>query len=131
MLKRLTALSLGVLLVGLQGFNPPRVSAQETESKSADRIRKKVAGIGTGPRAKVEVKLDGGTKIKGHISKIEDEHFTVVDKKAGEVTVRYAEVRSLKERYTPKWMRVYGYVALGALVPVIISAIVVTAQGGQ
>lgn len=131
MSKRFMSLWLGVLLIGLQGFNPPRVSAQGTEPGAAAKIRKKVVGIGTGPRAKVEVKLDGGAEVKGYISKVEDEHFTVVDKKAGEVRVGYAEVKSLKERSMPKWMKVYGYVALGVLAPVIISAIVVTAQGGQ
>lgn len=131
MLKRFTSLSLAVSLISLIGFNPLRVSAQEGVTKSATKVRKKVAEIGTGPRAKVEVKLRGGAKVKGYISEIADDWFTVVDKGAGEVRVAYSEVESVKERYIPKWMKVSSLVALGLLVPIIVSSVVVVAQGGQ
>lgn len=131
MLKRFTSLSLAVSLITLSGAAPLYASAQEGHAKSAVKIKEKVAGIGTGPRTRVEVKLRGGAKVKGHISEIADDHFTVVDKKAGEVRVTYSEAKSVKEHYIPKWMKVTSLVALGLLAPVIISSIVVVAKGGQ
>jgi hypothetical protein len=131
MLKRLISLSLAVALLSLGGFNPLYVSAQESDAKSAAKVRGKVAEIGTGPRAKVEVKLRDGAKVKGYISEIGEDYFTVADKKAGEVKVAYSEVKSLRERYIPKWMKVTSLVALGLLAPIIISSVVVVAKGGQ
>lgn len=131
MLKRLMSLLLAVSLMGLTVVNPLSVSAQEAHEKSAAKIRKKVAEIGTGPRAQVVVRLRDGAKVKGHISEIAEDHFAVVDKKAGEVRVAYAEAKSLREVYIPKWMKVTGFVALGIMAPLIIATVVVTAKGGQ
>ena len=131
MSKNFLTLSLAVLLVGLQGFAAPHVYAQGGDAKSAAKFRKKVAEIGTGPRAQVLVKLYDGVKVRGHISEIADDHFTVTDKKSGAVQVQYEQVKSLKETYIPKWMKVSGWVALGIMVPLIVSTVVVVAQGGQ
>ena len=131
MSKNLLTLSLAALLIGSQGFAAPRTYAQGRDAKSAAKLREKVAEIGTGPRAQVLVKLYDGVKVRGHISEIADDHFTATDKKSGAVQVQYAQVKSLKERYIPKWMKYTGWVAAGIMVPVVISAVVVVAQGGR
>ncbi|HEX8492629.1 MAG TPA: hypothetical protein VF658_07300 [Pyrinomonadaceae bacterium] len=150
MSKRLLSLSLAALLINLTGLSTPyavaaqereragaaeKVNAgggkQEKEAKSAAKVKEKVAEIGTGPRAKVEVKLRAGAKVKGYISEIASDSFTVVDKKTGAQTMAYSDVKSVKNQYIPKWMKISALVAMGLLVPVIISAVVVVAQGGQ
>lgn len=53
--------------------------------------------LGTGKRARAEVKLSDGTKLKGYIGAISEEGFTLVDPKRGTVTtVAYDHVRQIK-----------------------------------
>jgi hypothetical protein len=103
----------------------------EREARAAAKAKRQVADFGTGPRAKVEVKLQDGAKVRGYISQIDDAHFTVVDRKTGARTVAYTEVKSIKNRYLPKWVQVTGWVALGVMVPFVVVSTVVVAQGGN
>jgi hypothetical protein len=155
MLKRLMTLSLVASLLNFAGLaTTPCASAQQAEqtaaatndsvravnstpqeedqeAKTTAKVKRKVAGFGTGPRAKVEVKLRDGKKLHGHITEIADAHFILAEKTKGTMTIAYSEVKSIKDRYLPPLMKATGWVALGILVPVLISTAVVMAQGGQ
>jgi hypothetical protein len=53
--------------------------------------------LGTGKRARVEIKLKDNTKLKGYIGAIAEEQFTVVDPKGGTVMpVPYNQVQQIK-----------------------------------
>ncbi|HEX8458049.1 MAG TPA: hypothetical protein VF656_12185 [Pyrinomonadaceae bacterium] len=109
----------------------PAVVADEA-ARSADKMKRKVEDLGTGPRAQVEVRLRDGRKLRGHISEIADAHFTVVERKSKATTsVAYAEVKSLKNRYVPQWMKYMGVASAIVMVPLAIATVVTLAQGGQ
>lgn len=87
------------------------------EEEISRKVKAKVTKLGT--KARVEVKLKDGSKLKGHISEINEDHFVVRDDKAGSVTtISYAQAKEVKAPYEnfsdPKaWLGI-------ALLPVII-----------
>jgi hypothetical protein len=151
--RRLTLLLAASLLSGAGLATTPNAAAQQQEqtantsesvrdgnssqegeeqaAKTTAKVKRQVAKFGTGPRAKVEVKLRDGKKLNGQIKEITDSQFTIMEKSKGTTTVAYSEVKSIKDRYLPTWMKATGYVALGILAPVLISTVVVLAKGGQ
>jgi hypothetical protein len=91
------------MLAGLliQGLNAAPVrAAQETDddAKAVEKVRLKVAKIGTGDKARVTVKKKDGTRIKGTISQASTDDFTVRDKKSGDAaTILYSDVARLDD----------------------------------
>ena len=98
MLMKITSISLIVLLATLA--YPARASAgdkQDKEAKFAQKIKRELEKLGTGPDARVEVKMRDKTKLKGHISEISYDYFVVVDAKTGSATrVTYSQVDKVK-----------------------------------
>jgi len=72
-------------------------SREEKSAKLAEKIKTVITKIGTGPAARVEVKLRDKTKLKGYVDQIAADHFVVVDDKTGTaVTVAYPQVKQVK-----------------------------------
>ena len=80
--------------------NPQLVNAQTGTSNSAaavERIKSNVTKRGTGEKARVNVKMLNGTKMKGFISQIGDESFTITDSKTKQTsTLAYNDVAQVK-----------------------------------
>ena len=87
-----------VLVVNLLGVFPVIASTkEEKEAQFAEKVKANIAKLGTGKDARVEVKLKDGTKLKGYVSKIDDESFVVTDAKTGtETTVLYPQTKQIK-----------------------------------
>jgi hypothetical protein len=51
------------------------VLAQESkkDKEFPQKVKSEVTKLGTGPDAKIQVKLKDGTKIKGHVIEVKDE----------------------------------------------------------
>jgi len=98
MYMKITAVVLVALLLNFT--SPSRAFAAtspEKEARFAEKVKTQVAKLGTGPDARVEVKLRDKTKLKGHISEVGDESFAVVDAKTGSATtVFYSHVKQVK-----------------------------------
>ena len=98
MFKKLLSIALTILFVNMITAVP--ISAQSQtgiETQQAEKFKAKVTRLGTGKRARVEVKLKDNTKLKGYIGGIAEEHFTLVDPKHGSVTpVPYTQVQQIK-----------------------------------
>lgn len=98
MSKKFLTLTLTVLLLNLLCVAPVSArAAQDKEAKRSAKVKKVIAAIGTGTRAKVEVKLRDKTKLEGYVSEIGDEHFAVTDEKTNvATTVTYAQVEKVR-----------------------------------
>lgn len=95
MLKRLFSIGLVVLLI--HAGNSLLIAAQG--DASTDKVKATVAKRGTGPKAKVTVKLKDNTKLKGFISQSGSDSFTVTDSKTGQTrTLAYADVTEVKKQ---------------------------------
>ena len=93
MLKRRLSLLLAVLLVTHLGAWPTSLHAQDRKQKSVEKVKVRVAKLGTGEQARVEVTLKDGKKLKGYIYQAGQDDFVVRENKTQTNTiVTYGEV---------------------------------------
>lgn len=100
MLKKLFSISLVLLLfhAGNSLFIHDMVRASQTDP-AAEKVKAAVAKRGTGPKAKVTVKLKDKTKLKGYISNTTGDSFTLSDSKTGQFrTLAYSDVFEVKKQ---------------------------------
>ena len=88
----------GTLLSTLFGVRLVRAKAGE-EALAADEARARVARLGTGRDARVEVRLRDNTRLKGYVSAAEEDAFTITDSKTGTSRrVAYANVTQISKQ---------------------------------
>jgi hypothetical protein len=63
--------------------------------KTQQDFRQKVIKKGTGPKARVTVKLTSDVVYKGYIREANDTEFVVIDNAGGAHSIKYADVRSI------------------------------------
>ena len=100
MSKKLFSIALAVLLfhAGNTLFIHNIVRASQSDP-AAEKVKSAVAKRGTGPKAKVNVKLKDKTKLKGYISNASGDSFTLSDSKTGQVrTLAYSDVTEVKKQ---------------------------------
>src|SRR5947209_7007708 len=98
MSKKVLSLVLGFLVVNLLCAVPAAgKTAADEKAAQAAKVKAGIARLGTGPQARVEVKLRDGTRLKGYVSELGDDHFVLMDSKTGTpVAVVYAQVKQTK-----------------------------------
>jgi hypothetical protein len=98
MWKSVIACALSFALVHLLYL--PTAVAKPRGSREEQQLEKLKVGIrrlGTGPDARIEIKLKDKTKISGYISEAGEDSFVVVDSKTGSSnTVAYPQVAQAK-----------------------------------
>jgi hypothetical protein len=98
------------------------VSAQSSAADAhTEKVRTKVSRIGIGPRARIEAKLRDKTTLKGYISAVDHDSFTVTNVNTGNTTeVPYAEVDEVKKAgnglSTRTWFILGGAATAAAIV---------------
>ncbi len=99
MLKRtLTIMLSGIMLSAAFGLGAVRAETG-VDAQQAQQARASVLKVGTGERARVEVKLRDETKVKGYVSAAGADSFTVTNAQTGESTVvAYNDVAQVKRR---------------------------------
>ena len=97
----------------------------DADAKAVEKIKKKVAEIGTAKREFVHVKLRGGRKELGYISEIAEDHFVFIEPKTGTpADISYAQVEGLRRtRLNEKTMTILG-ITSAALLGVILGVAV-------
>jgi hypothetical protein len=99
MLKRLFSIGLVVLLFHAGNSLLIHDVARAQSDAASDKVKAEVAKRGTGPKAKVTVKLKDKTKLKGYISNASGDSFTLSDSKTGQVrTLAYSDVAEVKKQ---------------------------------
>jgi hypothetical protein len=100
MLKRLFSISLAVLLFHAgNSLLIHDVALAYQGDAAAEKVKAAVAKRGTGPKAKVTVKLKDKTKLKGYISNASGDSFTLSEKKTGQAkTFAYTDVAEVKKQ---------------------------------
>jgi hypothetical protein len=123
MFKQLATLALAGLLVITLTPVAARARAQaEKEARQTLKVRAKIIKLGTGKRARVEVKLKDNRRLNGYVSEIAEDHFSVANAKTGTVTtVPFDQV----ERVTSKERSWMYAMALG--VGTVVTLMIVTA----
>ena len=128
MLRRMFAVMIsGILWSSVLGYQPARAQAQEA-TRAATAVRTAIEKLGVGSKARVEVRLQDGTKLRGSVSSAGDDTFTITDPKTGASrTVAYNEVARVKEPKRGFWARASGI----AVAAVAVTAMAALDDGGM
>jgi hypothetical protein len=118
MLKKILCFALAVLM--LNTISVSAVHADSKEERQAcftERVRAGIAKLGTGTAARVEVKLQDKTKLKGYLSEVTGERFVVTDARTGVSTqVLYPQVKQVKGQNLSSGARIAIGVAIVAVI---------------
>ncbi len=128
MLKKISSLTLIVLL--MQMFFVLPTFAGTKEEKFTEKVKTGIAKLGTGPEAKIKVKLKDGTKIKGYIMEVSESGFVAMNSKTNQtVPVAYSNVKQVRGNNISEGVKILiGVGAIILLVAIMIA--VVNSQGG-
>ena len=98
MTRRVLASLLAALLLNLVCVTAAPAAPKPTkEEQFAGKVKAGILKLGTGPAARVQVKLRDGTKLKGYVAEAGEDHFVVVDEKSGASRdVAYPQVQECK-----------------------------------
>lgn len=98
MFKKVLSLALVAFLLSVAGLTPAYAGAKEEKAiRFAEKVKAGIAKLGTGADARIEVKLQDKTKLKGYVSEAGEESFVIVDEKTGATsTVSYPQVKQVK-----------------------------------
>ena len=100
------------------------VFAQDSETRATQKIKIKVAKVGTSGKL-IEVKFNDKSKIKGYITEIKEDGFVLVSKNNGASTnISYDKVKNVQPILAP-YRKILLGVAAGAFAFGIIATIVV------
>jgi hypothetical protein len=118
--RKFLALALSVLLVHTYAVTPLQAGAQTAVKPShIDDIRSKVAVAGVSSEKLVQVRLKDGTKLKGHITAIQEDSFDLALVPTGEKkSVLYSDVSNFGSSWSSKKVLLIVGVAVGTLVAI-------------
>ena len=98
MFKTLLSLVLVGLLVHGASAAPLLAAHSNAEVQAVEKVKQKVAKIGTGSKARATVWKKDGAKIKGFISDAGTDDFTVRNRDTGQpTTILYADVAKVDD----------------------------------
>lgn len=126
MLKKILCLVLAGLLLNMISVSVAYADSQEAKrARFVEQVKAGIATLGAGPDAKVEVKLQDRTKLKGYLSEVTGEHFVVTDAKTGAATrVLYPQVKQVKGQNLSSGARIAIGLALTAAVLLAVVLVV-------
>ncbi|MBX7172637.1 MAG: hypothetical protein K1X72_16835 [Pyrinomonadaceae bacterium] len=93
----------------------------EKEANFAEKVKTEIAKLGTGTEAKIQVKLKDGTKLKGYISNIGEESFSVTDEKTSVITeIPYPNAKQVKGNNLNKGVKIAIGVGIAIAVLIVV-----------
>ena len=124
MIKRIRVSVLSVMLLTIAFGLQPTYAQTTPDAQQIERVRSKVAKIGAGKKARVDVKLQDDTKLKGYISDASPDSFTITDMKTGTSrTIAYSDVAQVKKHEDNVSAKTWGIVAGATAAGVIITVL--------
>lgn len=129
MFKKYLSLFLTVLVINLSFSSVAFADTKiEKDAKFAQKVKTEITKLGTGTEAKIQVKLKDGTKLKGYVSNIGEESFSVTDEKTGASTeVPYPNAKQIKGNNLNKGIKI----AIGVGIAIAVIFVVGYALGNS
>lgn len=119
--KFISTILVVVILIQAGGY---AVFAQDKSVKKIEQVKEKVTKLGTGEKAKVQVTLINGSKVKGYISQINSKNFVVTDEKSAATTeIQFSEVDKLAGRNLSTGKKVLIGFGIGVAIYLLIGLI--------
>lgn len=119
--KTMSLVTIGLLLTLICHTT---VSAKSSkEEKVSERVKAEIIKLGTGPEARIKVKLRDKSKIKGYVSKIGQNDFVVVeDKSNSQLHINYGKVKQVKGKNNLTGKEI-GYIAITIAILAVVGLI--------
>lgn len=98
MLKKFI-LTILLIIVGNLAVTPYIYASGNSEENVnfAKKVKMEIAKLGVGTDARIKVKLKDGTKLKGYVSEIKENSFTIIETKNGNAaSVLYSQAKQVK-----------------------------------
>lgn len=132
MFRRALALIIsGILWSSAIGYQSARAQAPEA-TRAAEESRAAVQRLGVGTKTRVEVRLQDGTKLRGHISAAGEETFAIMDSKTSAPrTVAYADVARVKKTGGGQAAWTWVIIGAAAVATVIVGVTVLDSMSGD
>jgi hypothetical protein len=124
--KCLSVLLIGLmlLLTNLQSINAQ--TSSDSNDLTIEKIKANVTRRGTGEKARVNVKMRNGTKMKGFISQAGEDSFTLTDSKTKQTsTLAYSDVVQVKKQGLSTGAKILIAVGVGVAVTAVVLAVAV------
>ncbi len=133
MTRQALCFALAALVLNLVSFVPAEAGTKaEREAKFAAKLRREIARLGTGPDARVEVKLRDKTRLAGYVSGVAEDHFAVTDAGTGAVTVvPFQQVKQVKGNNLSTGAKIAIGVGVAVALLIVIALALTTAAGGD
>lgn len=131
--KRHLAISLSLIIIGLNLLLPTHATAQS--NADVEKVRARVQVLSASSDTQVEVKFRDRTKLKGHITSVDPTSFNLRDSKTGtSQPIAYSEVDSVNKASggvsTKTWL-IIGGIAAGAVTTWLVVKPAVCDGGAQ
>ncbi len=125
MFKKYLTLILTILVINLSlGATAFADTNDDKAAKFADKVKVNITKLGTGKEARVQVKLKDGTKLKGFISKINENSFAVSNEKTGmETEVPYPNAKQVKGNNLSTGDKIWIAVGITAVVLIVVLSV--------
>lgn len=134
MFRRMLSIILSGLMLSTALVSQSASANTKKDMAPAEKARAAVQKIGTGEKARVEVKLRDNTKLKGYVSAADEDSFTVTDRKTGATTnVAYADALQVKKQgggLSPVTWAIIGGSAAAAIIVTKVVLYPVLCDGG-
>ena len=124
MFKKILSFVLIVLMLNAVGVSSAYAgSKEEKEARFTERVRAGISKLGTGTEARVEVKLQNKTKIKGYVSQANAKSFTVIDGNGVATEVAYPNVKQVKGNNLSEGVKIaLGIALIAAFITILLVA---------
>lgn len=121
MVKRYLSIVLVGLLAANASFVFARTKTDDNKASDVEKVKASVLKRGTSGKKPVRVKMLNGTKLKGYISQIGDDSFTLTDSKTKQPTViAYRDTARVEGRGLSGGARIGIIVVAGLAVTVTV-----------
>ena len=126
MRKLLSIVLIGLLVFLASGGRALAQSSGKDEVKALEKIKAKIAKLGVGEKARAQIKLRNGLKIKGYVSSAALNDFALTERKSGTTTtVAYADVVEVRKPGLSTGAKIAIAVGIGVGVLAVLAAVVV------
>jgi hypothetical protein len=126
MRKLLSIVLIGLLVFLASGGQVLAQSSGQDEAKALEKVKAKIAKLGVGEKARAQIKLRNGQKIKGYVSSAGPSDFAFTERKSGTTTtVAYADVVDVKKPGLSTGAKIGIGAAIGVGVLAVFAALVV------
>jgi hypothetical protein len=125
MLNKLVSLALTLLVMSSSaGINLVHASSQERPASATAKIKQRIIKRGVGEKARIEVTLLDGTKLKGYISEAGEDSFVVVTNSNATIRTTYSQVKQVKGTGLSTGKKVLMWLGIAAGVLLLLDLII-------